>query len=163
MKVPCKVYVVNANRSVDEIHNEICGILAENELFVGDSLGSQMQKKGGSGRKMPCTSFTNMCRMSWRGQAVRCQEAQVQTHFSFQVYHEVVWNKHRMPTVPYGAGRWPNHNFQKKCRRKHEGEVPRGHQVTRGRGYEGAKVKVTFARAGRSPWPRRARWKLIHN
>ena len=64
MKVPCKVYVVNANRSVDEIHNEICGILAENELFVGDALGSQMQKKGNSGRKMPCTSFTNMCRMS---------------------------------------------------------------------------------------------------
>lgn len=64
MKVPCKVYVVNANRTVDEIHNEICSILAENELFVGDSLGSQMQKKGNSGRKMPCTSFTNVCRMS---------------------------------------------------------------------------------------------------
>jgi deoxyadenosine/deoxycytidine kinase len=64
MKVPCKVYIVNANRTVDEIHTEICRILAENELFVGDSLGSQMQKKGRSGRQMPCTPFTDMCRMS---------------------------------------------------------------------------------------------------
>ena len=64
MKVPCKVHVVNANRSVEEIHAEICRILAENELFVSDALGSQMQKEGRSGRQMPCTSFTNMCRLS---------------------------------------------------------------------------------------------------
>jgi deoxyadenosine/deoxycytidine kinase len=62
--VPCKVYVVNANKSVEEIHAEICRILTENELFVSDTLGSKVQKEGGSGRKMPCTSFTNMCRLS---------------------------------------------------------------------------------------------------
>jgi deoxyadenosine/deoxycytidine kinase len=64
MKVPCKVHVVNANRSVDEIHNEICKILTENELFVGDSLGSQMQKKGRPGRSVSCTPFTDLCRLS---------------------------------------------------------------------------------------------------
>jgi deoxyadenosine/deoxycytidine kinase len=62
--VPCRVYIVNANRSVEEIHTEICKILSENELFVSDALGSQMQKEGRSGRQMPCTPFTNMCRLS---------------------------------------------------------------------------------------------------
>ena len=62
--VPCRVYVVNANRSVEEIHTEICQILAGNELFVGDTLGSKMQKEGRPGGQMPCTSFTNMCRLS---------------------------------------------------------------------------------------------------
>ena len=62
--VPCRVHIVNANRSVEEIHKEICGILSDHELFVGDALRSQMQKEGGSGRKMPCTPFTNMCRLS---------------------------------------------------------------------------------------------------
>ena len=64
MKVPCKVYVVDANRGVEEIHTEICRILAENELFVGDALWSKMQKEGLPGRQMSCTSFTNMCRVS---------------------------------------------------------------------------------------------------
>lgn len=62
--VPCRVYIVNANRSVEEIHKEICRILSDHELFVGDPVRGQMQKEGGSGRKMPCTSFTNMCRLS---------------------------------------------------------------------------------------------------
>ena len=62
--VPCRVYIVNANRSVEEIHKEICGILSDHELFVGDPVRGQMQKEGGSGRKMPCTYFTNMCRLS---------------------------------------------------------------------------------------------------
>jgi deoxyadenosine/deoxycytidine kinase len=62
--VPCRVHIVNANRSVEEIHKEICGILSDNELFVGDALRSQVQKEGGSGRKMSCTPFTNMCRLS---------------------------------------------------------------------------------------------------
>jgi deoxyadenosine/deoxycytidine kinase len=64
MKVPCKVYIVNANQSVDEIHKEICSILSNNELFVGDSVRGQVQKEGSSGREVPCTSFTNMCRLS---------------------------------------------------------------------------------------------------
>jgi deoxyadenosine/deoxycytidine kinase len=62
--VPCRVHVVNANMSVEEIHKEICSILSDHELFVGDHVRSQMQEEGDSGRKMPCTSFTNMCRLS---------------------------------------------------------------------------------------------------
>ena len=62
--VPCKVHVINANQSVEEIHNEICRILSENELFVGDALRGKMQKEGGPGREMSCTPFTNMCRLS---------------------------------------------------------------------------------------------------
>ena len=62
--VPCRVHIVNANRSVEEIHKEICRILSDHELFVGDALRGKMQKEGGPGRKMSCTSFTNMCRLS---------------------------------------------------------------------------------------------------
>jgi deoxyadenosine/deoxycytidine kinase len=62
--IPCRVHIVNANRSVEEIHKEICRILSDHELFVGYTDGGQMQKEGGSGRKVPCTSFTNMCRLS---------------------------------------------------------------------------------------------------
>jgi deoxyadenosine/deoxycytidine kinase len=62
--VPCRVYVVNANRSVEEIHREICRILSDHELFVGDPVRRQVQKEGCSGREVPCTSFTNMCRLS---------------------------------------------------------------------------------------------------
>lgn len=64
MKVPCKVHVINANRAVDEIHTEICKILSENELLFSDSLGGQVQKEGRPGRQVPCTSFSNMCRLS---------------------------------------------------------------------------------------------------
>lgn len=62
--VPCRVHVVNANRSVDEIHEEICQILSGHELFVGDALRSKMQKEGVPGWKMPCSSLANVCRLS---------------------------------------------------------------------------------------------------
>jgi len=62
--VPCKVYVVNANKTVEEIHEQICKILEENELFVGYTLGNEMQTEGGRGRKMSCTPFTHMCSLS---------------------------------------------------------------------------------------------------
>ena len=62
--IPCKVHIVDANKTADEIHNEICRILTENELLVSNALGRQVQKKGRSGREMPCTPFTNMCRVS---------------------------------------------------------------------------------------------------
>ena len=61
---PCRVHIVNANRTVEEIHEEICRILSDHELFVGYTDRGQVQKEGGSGRKVPCTSFTNMCRLS---------------------------------------------------------------------------------------------------
>ena len=64
MKVPCKVHVVNANRTVDEIHKEICQILSENELLFCDGDGRQMQKEGRPGRKVSCTPFPDVCRVS---------------------------------------------------------------------------------------------------
>ena len=62
--VPCKVHVVNANRSVEEIHEEICRILADHELFVGDAQRGQVQTKGGRRRAVPCTPFADVCRVS---------------------------------------------------------------------------------------------------
>jgi deoxyadenosine/deoxycytidine kinase len=62
--VPCRVIMVNAERTAEEIHNEICRHLSENELFISNSSGEKMQKTGGSGGKMQCTPLTNMCRLS---------------------------------------------------------------------------------------------------
>ena len=62
--VPCRVHIVNANQSVEKVHEDICKILVDHELFVSDSNGSQVQKEGGRGREVPCTSFQNMCRVS---------------------------------------------------------------------------------------------------
>lgn len=64
MKVPCKVFVVNANQSVEKIHEEICNILVDNELFINDPIGDKMQAQSRRGREMPCTPFQNMCRLS---------------------------------------------------------------------------------------------------
>jgi deoxyadenosine/deoxycytidine kinase len=64
MKVPCKVHVLNANRSVEEIHEEICRILAENELFFGDGFGNKVQKDRRPRRQVPCTPLTDVCRLS---------------------------------------------------------------------------------------------------
>lgn len=62
--VPCRVYIVNANQSVEKVHEDICNILIENELFVGDPNGFQMQKEGRGRREVPCTSVQNMCSVS---------------------------------------------------------------------------------------------------
>jgi deoxyadenosine/deoxycytidine kinase len=63
--VPCKVYVVNANRTVEEIHEEISKIISvENELFSTDPERGKVQAKSGGRREVPCTSFNNMCRLS---------------------------------------------------------------------------------------------------
>lgn len=64
MKVPCKVYIVNANRTVEEIHEEICKILSENELLFCDGQRSKVQKIGGPRREVPCTPFPDLCRVS---------------------------------------------------------------------------------------------------
>jgi deoxyadenosine/deoxycytidine kinase len=63
--VPCKVHVINANRSVEEIHEEISKIISvEYELFCSNPRWSQMQTKSGGGREVSCTSFQHMCRLS---------------------------------------------------------------------------------------------------
>lgn len=62
--VPCKVYVINANRSVEEIHKEIYQIISDHELLFRDAQRHKMQAKGCRGGKMSCTSFTDMCSVS---------------------------------------------------------------------------------------------------
>jgi hypothetical protein len=63
--VPCRVYFVNANRSPEEIHEEICTILSQhNELFVSDNPGDQVQKESRRGREVSCSPFPNVCRVS---------------------------------------------------------------------------------------------------
>lgn len=64
MKVPCKVHVLNANRTADEIHKEIYSIISEHELLVRDPQWRQVQAEGRGGRKMSCTPFTHMCHLS---------------------------------------------------------------------------------------------------
>lgn len=62
--VPCRVYVLNANRTVDEIHKEICQILSENELFLTHQSRDEVSPKGHRGREVSCTPFTDVCRLS---------------------------------------------------------------------------------------------------
>jgi deoxyadenosine/deoxycytidine kinase len=62
--VPCKVYVLDANRSVEEIHKEIYTILTEHELLGADAERFQVQTKGGRRREVSCTPFQNMCCVS---------------------------------------------------------------------------------------------------
>ena len=62
--VPCRVYVINANQTVEKIHEDICKVLVDNELLFSDALGSQVQKTGSRGREVPCTPFTHMCNLS---------------------------------------------------------------------------------------------------
>ena len=63
--MPCVVHVINANRGVEEIHKDICSILAENELLISDPQRVQVQKnrptRGGS---VQCTPLVNMCSLS---------------------------------------------------------------------------------------------------
>jgi len=62
--VPCKVIVINAERSVEEIHKEICRHIEENELLVSDSHGQEVLEKSGPRRQVQCPSFADMCRLS---------------------------------------------------------------------------------------------------
>ena len=62
--VPCRVHIVNANRSVEEIHQEICEILVEHELLGPYAEWNKVQTKGGRKRDVPCTPFQHMCCVS---------------------------------------------------------------------------------------------------
>lgn len=65
LSIPCKVHVLNANRSVEEIQKDILRIIKENEVFLSHS-GRIKVSKNRSSRdgKMQCTSFTNVCSVS---------------------------------------------------------------------------------------------------
>ena len=63
--MPCVVHVINANRGVEEIHKDICSILAENELLIGDPQRLQVQKNRPTrGGTVQCTPFVNLCSLS---------------------------------------------------------------------------------------------------
>jgi deoxyadenosine/deoxycytidine kinase len=64
MKIPCKVIVVNANRTPEEIHTEICRHLSENELFLYNEERRQVQETSGPRRQVQCTPFDGLCRVS---------------------------------------------------------------------------------------------------
>ena len=62
--VPCKVHVINADQSVEEIHQEICQILLDHELLSPDSERDKVQAKGHRKRDVSCTPFQHMCCVS---------------------------------------------------------------------------------------------------
>lgn len=62
--VPCKVIIVDAERTAEEIHLEICRHLSENELFLCDSGRDKVPPQGGRGRKVPRAPQAYMCRVS---------------------------------------------------------------------------------------------------
>ena len=63
--VPCKVHVINADQSVEEIHQEICQILLDHELLSPVEVQrEEMRSEGGRERNVSCTPFQHMCRVS---------------------------------------------------------------------------------------------------
>jgi len=62
--VPCKVHVVNADQSVEEIHQEICQILLEHELLSLETGRKEVRSTGGRERYVSCTPFKHMCCVS---------------------------------------------------------------------------------------------------
>jgi deoxyadenosine/deoxycytidine kinase len=62
--VPCKVHVIDAHQTPEEIHSQILSLLSLDGVYVSDSGGTQMQKTGAHKREVLCTSFTNMCNLS---------------------------------------------------------------------------------------------------
>jgi len=63
-KVPCRVYVINANRSVGEIHKEISTIISGNELLRSDTERKEVQTPSSRRREVSCTPFQHMCCVS---------------------------------------------------------------------------------------------------
>lgn len=68
--VPCQVFVVNAERTPEEIHAEVNSILSlytvkrNGRLLVSDSGRAKVQKTSSHSRQVLCTPFTNMCNLS---------------------------------------------------------------------------------------------------
>jgi deoxyadenosine/deoxycytidine kinase len=62
--VPCKVYVVNANKTPEKIHEEIISILKTNVVLERDARRKKVSSSGSHGREVLCTPYTDMCRLS---------------------------------------------------------------------------------------------------
>ena len=64
MNVPCKVYVVNGDRTPEEVHQEILSILKVNEVHFTDKVGKEVSKNRNVRGQVLCTPGTNMCSVS---------------------------------------------------------------------------------------------------
>jgi deoxyadenosine/deoxycytidine kinase len=64
LKVPCRVHVINAHQTPEEIHKQILSLLIADGVHVTDTGGPQVQKTGAHQRQVLCTPFTNMCNLS---------------------------------------------------------------------------------------------------
>lgn len=62
--VPCQVYVVNANRTPDEIHTEIISILKENGVLECDTGRPKVSPARTHRREVLCTPYPDMCHLS---------------------------------------------------------------------------------------------------
>jgi len=62
--VPCRVVVLNAERPAEEIHKEICSVIAEDELLRFDAEWDQVQAPSDRKRQVSCTPFPNLCCVS---------------------------------------------------------------------------------------------------
>jgi deoxyadenosine/deoxycytidine kinase len=62
--IQCKVIIIDAECSAEEIQKEICKYIGENELFVSYPDGKEVYEEGRTGRKMQCSSVTDVCRVS---------------------------------------------------------------------------------------------------
>jgi deoxyadenosine/deoxycytidine kinase len=67
MKVPCRVFVLDASARPEEIHAKILHIISNNEhseVLFGDCTGKKVQELGKSGGKVRSAPCPIMCRMS---------------------------------------------------------------------------------------------------
>jgi deoxyadenosine/deoxycytidine kinase len=62
--IPCRVVILSAERSAEEIHQEICSVIAEDELLRFDAERNQVQTPGDRKRQVSCTPFPDVCCVS---------------------------------------------------------------------------------------------------
>jgi len=62
--VPCVVHVINANKSVEEIHKEIYSIILEHELLHPHAEREKVQEPSSGRREVSCTPYPDMCCVS---------------------------------------------------------------------------------------------------
>ena len=64
MNVPCKVHVINAHQTPEDIHQQILSLLKLYGMYVSDTGGAKVQTSCTHQREVLCTPFPNMCRLS---------------------------------------------------------------------------------------------------
>jgi deoxyadenosine/deoxycytidine kinase len=62
--VPCKVHVINAHQTPEDIHQQILSLLKLYGMYVSDSGRAKVQTSGAYQREVLCTPFPNMCSLS---------------------------------------------------------------------------------------------------